>query len=291
MAEYAGRDSSRGQRLRWWVGQVGNVRLAELTDDHLFFALKDLADQAGRYWAGTDADGRVIYKAKKQPFAPATINRYGAALAAVCTWAIKNRIAPPGWENPFRRIQRMAENNEVVRFLTDKERGDLLEACRRSAWKKLYLFVLLALTTGARRGEIESLRWCDIDFENAVATLPHRTKNGDRRVLPLLPAVLDELHRHTGSPTVLLFASRRRPDVAYNHVPSWHQALSDAGVRHFRFHDLRHSCASYLAQSGATLLEIANVLGHRNLSVTRRYAHLTTKGKADLVHRVLGGIK
>jgi integrase len=162
MAEYAGRDSSRGQRLRWWVGQVGNVRLAELTDDHLFFALKDLADQAGRYWAGTDADGRVIYKAKKQPFAPATINRYGAALAAVCTWAIKNRIAPPGWENPFRRIQRMAENNEVVRFLTDKERGDLLEACRRSAWKKLYLFVLLALTPGARRGEIESLRWCDI---------------------------------------------------------------------------------------------------------------------------------
>ena len=117
------------------------------------------------------------------------------------------------------------------------------------------------------------------------------TKNNDRRLLPLVPAVVEELRRHVGKPEALLFASRRRPDVAFNHVTSWHRALKEARVGDFRFHDLRHTAASYLAMKGATLLEIADVLGHRNLSVTRRYSHLTTTHKANLVGRVLGDIK
>jgi integrase len=63
-----------------------------------------------------------------------------------------------------------------------------------------------------------------------------------------------------------------------------------AKVKNFRFHDLRHSCASYLAQNNATLLEIADVLGHRNTSITKRYSHLTTGHKSNLINRVLGGI-
>jgi len=203
--------------------------------------------------------------------APATINRYAAALAAVLTWAIKKRIAPRGWENPCKGIERRPEDNEVVRFLSESERVALLSECKKSVWSKLYLFVLIALTTGARRGEIERMRWGDfaLGLEQPVCSV-NKTKNGDRKVLPLVPAVVEELRRHMGAPTALVFASKRRPDVAYNHVPSWHRALKGAGVRNCRFHDLRHSCASYLAQSGATLLEIAEVLGHRQLSVTKR---------------------
>jgi integrase len=290
MRQYAGRDESRGQRVGYWCAKLGDVRLADLSDDAIFFALQDLATERGRYWCGRDADGRPIYKAKHKALSTATLNRYAAALGAVITWSIKQRIAPRGFDNPCRRVQRQAERNGRVRFLSDDERARLLAACRSSQWPLLYLLVLLAITTGARRGELERLRWNDVDVDRAVATL-HETKNGDRRVLPLVTAVVEELRKRGGAPSALVFASRRRPDQAYNHVPAWHVALKSARVRDFRFHDLRHSCASYLAQSGATLVQIADVLGHRNLAVTRRYSHLATAHKADLVHKVLGDFR
>jgi integrase len=293
MAEYSGRDTSRTQRLAWWTLTIGELRLGELSDDEIFFALEKLSKQPARYWAGTDADGRPIYKTKRRPFAAATINRYAAALAAVLTWAIRGRLTPRNWENPCKRIGRRAENNEIVRFLSIAERSALLAACRRSNWPKLYLLVLLALTTGARRGELQRMRWrdFDLDLDPAICTVERTKKDADRRVLPLVPTVVDELRRHVGSGAALVFASGRRPDIAYNYVPSWRKALREAGVRNFRFHDLRHTCASILAQQGATLLEIADVLGHRQLNVTKRYAHLTIGHKARLVNRVLGNIR
>jgi integrase len=66
--------------------------------------------------------------------------------------------------------------------------------------------------------------------------------------------------------------------------------LADARIEDFHFHDLRHTTASYLAQAGASLLEIADVLGHRSLDVTRRYSHLTVDSKRNLVMKVLGGV-
>lgn len=288
MREYAGRDTTRAQRLRFWSGRLGSVRLVDLSDDDVFAALEELRDQRGRYYAGKDADGRPIMKAKRKPLSAATLNRYQAALSATLTWAQRRRIAPKGWHNPCRHVELRPERNEVVRYLSDAERTALLAACRGSTWPKLHLLVLLALTTGARRGELEALRWRDIDLERAQAFV-HCSKNGDRKVLPLVPAVVDELRRLAGAPASLVFASSRRPDVAYNFVSAWQQALKEAGVKAFRFHDLRHSCASALAQSGATLLEIADVLGHRQLSVTKRYSHLATEHKAKLVNRVFGG--
>ena len=66
--------------------------------------------------------------------------------------------------------------------------------------------------------------------------------------------------------------------------------MIDAGLIDFRFHDLRHTTASYLAQSGATLLEIADVLGHKQIEVTKRYAHLCIEHKSSLINRVMGSI-
>jgi integrase len=258
-------------------------------DDHIHIALEGLASQRGRYFVGYDADGKPIFKAKQKALSPATLNRYQAALSAVFSWAVRSRIAPRGWINPCRQIEHRAENNQVVRYLSDAERQLLLAECKKSKWPKLYLLVALALTTGARRGELQSLRWADINLDRAEATIL-RTKNGDPKVFPLVPSVIAELKRFEGGTSQLIFASRRRPNVPYNHVPVWQAALKRAGIRNFRFHDLRHSCASYLAQSGATLLEIADVLGHRNLSVTRRYSHLTIQHKSALINRVLGSV-
>jgi len=290
MRHYAGRDPTRLQRLSWWSTRLSGRTLQDLSDDDVHAALEDLAQQHSRYFAGKDADNKPIYKAKRKPLAPATINRYGASLAAVVTWAIKRRVAPRGYVHPCRSVERRAENNEKTRFLSDAEREALLAACKASSWPRLYVLVLMALTTGARKGELVGLRWGDVDFDRSIAHVG-RTKNGDPRVLPLVPAVADELRRFEGARGALVFPSLRNPDLPFGFEPRWHIALKAAGIRHFTFHALRHSCASMLAQNGATLLEIADVLGHRQLQVTKRYSHLATGHKAALVNRVLGGIK
>lgn len=290
MSAYSGRDTSRAQRLEFWRSAFGQRTLDDLSDDDVFDGIERLGARRGRYFAGKDADGAPILKAKSKPLAAATVNRYQAALSSVLTWTVRSRIAPRGWQNPCRVVALRAERNEIVRFLSDTERNSLLAACRASSWTMLYPLVLLALTTGARRGELEALAWGDIDLERAEASV-RRSKNGDKKILPLVPAVVEALRPHERPRSELVFASTRRPDRAFNFTPAWQAALKEAGVKAFRFHDLRHSCASYLAQAGAPLLQIAEVLGHRQLSVTRRYSHLTTQNKAELVHKVLGAIR
>lgn len=290
MAHYAGRDGTRVQRLSWWVGQVGNITLQDLTDDHVHAAIEALATQHSRYFAGKDADGRAIFKAKKRALAPATLNRYAASLASVITWAIKRRIAPKGYVHPCRSIDRRPEHNEKTRFLSDAECTALLAACRASSWPRLYLLVLMALTTGARKGELAGLTWADIDLERAEATVA-RTKNGDPRVLPLVPAVVEQLKPIKAGATTLVFRSPRNAERRFVFEPKFHEALQAARIKGVSFHTLRHSAASMLARNGATLLEIGDMLGHRQAQMTKRYSHLATSHKAALVNRVLGHVR
>ena len=100
MAVYAGRDGSWQQRLAWRCAKLGSVSLNDLTDNAVFYALEDLASQRSRYFAGEDADGRPIYKAKRKPIAPATINRYAAALVQA---AEKSGTARPTVEGAAER--------------------------------------------------------------------------------------------------------------------------------------------------------------------------------------------
>ncbi|MBK7459110.1 MAG: site-specific integrase [Betaproteobacteria bacterium] len=290
MADYAGRDTSRVQRLSWWAGQVGNLTLGEISDDHLHAALEHLASSPPRYFAGKDADGRPIMKAKRCTLAPATLNRYSAAIAAVFTWGVRRRIAPKGWIHPCRGLERPTENNEKTRFLTKDERARLLAACKASKWPRLYLLVLMALTTGARKGELMGLRWADIDLEHAVANVG-RTKNGDAKTLPLVPAAVEQLAEFKGAPAALVFPSPAIPSQPFAYETRWQQALKAAHIRGFRFHDLRHTAASHLAQNGATLLEIADLLGHRQMSMTKRYSHLASGHRSALVNRVMGDLR
>jgi integrase len=120
------------------------------------------------------------------------------------------------------------------------------------------------------------------------------SKNGEPRALPLLPAVLAELERfRLDRREACVFPGRGTKGlfVPAHFGSSWRTALKAADLKDFRFHDLRHTTASYLAQNGASLLEIADVMGHRQLAMVKRYAHLTTDSKTKLVHRILGGIK
>lgn len=289
LAGYSGRDPSIVNRLAYWTEIMGAVRLRDLDTDAIADALDALATENVRKYAGRDDNNRPVFREHGRR-APATVNRYRQALASVVTWAIHKRLTPKGWTHPVRPIRSEREDNGRVRFLSADERARLLAAARISAWPKLYLLLLMALTTGARRGELLGLHHRDLDLAAGTASVA-TTKNGQPRVLPLTEAVIAEIKRH-GAPhaDALLFPGRFRTSQPYAIEEAWRRCLRNARVRDCRFHDLRHSCASYLAQNGAGLLEIADVLGHKSLRMTQRYSHLTVDHKARLVQRVLGGI-
>jgi integrase len=125
-----------------------------------------------------------------------------------------------------------------------------------------------------RRGEILGLHWSQIDFARERITL-HETKNGERRGVPLAGlalALLRGLHTNRRVDTELVFPSSRvaRPIQLEK---AWKMALRKAGICDFRFHDLRHCAASYLVMRGASLAEVGEVLGHKSVQMTKRYAH------------------
>ena len=263
--EYKGsRLNDERVKLNFWIEALGDKPIIDITSTDINEALSTLPTQ----------------------FKNATINRYVAAISVVFSYACREYGLHI---NPVRKIPSLPENNKRTRFLSEAERTSLFKACRASHWDKLYLIVLLAITTGARKGEITKLSWNDIDFDRRTAYVA-TTKNGQPKVLPLTDSVIKELQLFDSKDSSLIFASRIKCEVAYCFTKPWKKALEDADIKDFRFHDLRHSCASYLAQSGASLLEIADVLGHKQISVTKRYSHLCIEHKVSLINRVLGGI-
>ena len=147
----------------------------------------------------------------------------------------------------------------------------------------------MAITTGARRGELLSLCWNDIDYERQTAYVL-TSKNGESKVLPLTNSVIEELQKFNRNDSSLIFCSEIKPNKPYFFFKQWKRVREEAELVDFRFHDLRHTTASYLAQNGATLLEIADVLGHKQIEVTKRYAHLCIEHKSSLINRVMAGI-
>lgn len=263
------------RQLQWWKARFGSRLLADLT-------APVLAEQRDILIAGTD-------KTPPKPRNPATGNRYLAALSDVFTYAVKEC----DWmeENPMRKVTRRKESKGRERFLSDAERERLLAACRASTNPDLYPAVVLSLATGARRMEILGLRWPQVDLTRSVITLTD-TKNGESRVLPLSDQVRELLRERAKVRRIhsdLVFPSRSDTQpVQLRHA--WHEALKVAAIEDFHWHDLRHSAASYLAMGGATLMEIAAVLGHKTLAMVKRYSHLSEPHTAAVVERMNSAI-
>ncbi|MFC1578982.1 tyrosine-type recombinase/integrase, partial [Pseudomonadota bacterium] len=272
--DWAGRDTSRPGQLTWWSARLGERFISDITAEDVRLALNDFAGGLALRWDGIASGGRSKFTSRGTPRRPATVNRMKAALSSLFKWAIEEGIAH---RNPAREVRARPENNKRLRYLSEEELLRLQDACRKSDWDRLYLLVLMALMTGARQGELLNLRWEHIDFTQRTAML-EKTKNGDRRALTLPYPVVEELMRYR-MPDGLLFPGLKRRDKPRNFKRHWLAALQAADIQNFRFHDLRHTAASYLAMNGATLLEIGEVLGHRNLETTRRYAHLSIDHK------------
>jgi integrase len=173
---------------------------------------------------------------------------------------------------------------------------DLLIACKEVEWKRLYLLVLMAVTTGARQGELLNLRWKYIDLKKGIAHLPD-TKNGKPRDLSLTDRVIAELVEIRGIGDALVFPSEKKPEKPFEFKKHWIKALIASGIEigegkyKVVFHSLRHTAASYLVMNGISSLEVAGIMGHKSLQTTLRYTHTDNESKKKVIDLVMGGIE
>lgn len=175
------------------------------------------------------------------------------------------------------------------RYLDEAEIARVLAACRASRNPYLWTIVTITINTGMRKGEILGLEWERVDFSTARITL-YQTKSGKPRGVPMNRAVYDALTALESDPARrqgLLF--RKRDARRWGQIrTAFEGAVTRAGLKDFRFHDLRHTAASHMVMRGASLADVKEVLGHSDLKMTLRYAHLSPAHLRRAVDRLDG---
>jgi integrase len=267
------------QQLEWWKDKMGSYLLSDIT-----------ASMVGQY-RDELANGATPRGEHRNP---ATVVRYLAALSHAFNVAVNE------WEwledSPMRKVKKPTESRGRVRFLDDDDRARLLQACKESPNPLLYPCVIVALSSGMRQSELMGLNWRDVNLKDGFLIL-HETKNGERRRVPLAGHGLELLQEHAKVrrlDTTLLFPSDRNPQKPIDLRKAFMHAMERAQITDFKWHDLRHCTASYLAMNGASLAEIAEVLGHKTLSMVKRYAHLSDGHVSNVVasmnEKIFGGV-
>ncbi len=264
--QWSGKDTSnQKQRIQFWVQALGTQKLTDITT-------RMIKDQ--------------LLVLEKKNSAPATINRYKAVLSSLMHFALEHEYI---LSNPAAKIPDKTLNNKVERYLSDSERNALLGACKASSWDKLYLLVLMAMTTGMRKSELINLRWTDVDFGRNVAMLKD-TKNGSSRHVPIPSLTMQELKGFRQIGSGLIFPSEQIPTKPFEFRKQWENALERAGIQNFRWHDLRHTTASYLIMNGASLHDVGKILGHKCLQTADRYSHLSVEHTSQISETVMNRV-
>jgi integrase len=268
--------------LAWWKEEIGVYVMADLSTA-LFAECRDKLTKK------TNKGGK--------PFSADSVKKYFGVVQSV----LKASVNDWAWleQSPLRegRVELPELPPGRVRFLDDEERERLTTACRESANPLLYPAFILALSTGMRQGELMNLYWKApanpptetawgvVHLEQNCIVL-HSTKNGERRRVPLVGLALQLMRDHAKVrrlDTQLLFPSPECSQQPIELKKAWLTALKQADVINFRWHDIRHTTASYLAMNGASLAEIAEVLGHKTLAMVKRYAHLSDGHVSNVV--------
>lgn len=271
--------------LDWWKEELGLTILSHFKSEAIVKAQKKLLTRERQR---KDADG------KARTLSPATVNRYMVALHS----AVEFGIHPLEWisTNPLKKRDKLKEFGRT-RFLSMEEVDRLLAACKRSKNAHLHAIVIMALCTGARRAEIQYMKWVHVSADITRITLP-KTKNGEVRAVYLTGAasmLVSQMRDAREEGQIYLFPSPNDPNRPIDFESAWSYAVEEAELADFRFHDLRHTCGSYLAMNGASTVEIMEVLGHKTLAMAGRYAHLTNTHTSNVVgkmtERMLGHVE
>lgn len=238
--------------------------------------------------------------------APATVNRYKVTFSSVYRYGKqRDKVSV----NPAREVSQQKLNNGVIRFLKPDEEKRLravlqraVDACgpqnerRRKRLQHRIHELDVALGTGMRKGEQYGLRWNDIDFDRKVITL-RDTKNGSSRAVPMIADVYKAFRELKKLDLDRKDRSVDRPNTAPSDVVFgigdnkkwWEAALREAKIKSFRWHDLRHTFCSRLAQAGVSLKVIQEAAGHKTIAMSARYAHMdhtTLSNAMSVLNRV-----
>jgi integrase len=257
-------------------------------------------------------------KKKNDGVKASSLNRIVTALKAAVSWGVKRGVIA---DNPLAKLEPLSERDSVkkVRYLSDDERVRLMTALdereknirnrreNHNDWLEereydtlpsikegtfadhLKPIVILALSTGIRRNSLLSLEWRDVNFaEKTVMVRAATDKNEKEYYVPLNKPAFETLSRwheqsrHT-SPHNLVFPSPKTGKKLGNCDSSWGNLLKRAGIENFRWHDMRHDFASQLVMKGVDLNTTRELMGHADMKMTLRYAHLAPENKLRAV--------
>lgn len=215
-------------------------------------------------------------------FSEATANRYIALLKTLFNKAMEWNKCD---HNPAMGIKLFKEQHRV-RFLSDEEEKNLNAKVNPQYW----LWIEIALHTGMRRSEQFSLMWDNINFQTRTITIP-RSKSGETRHIPMNDKVMEilrSLPSRMRSPWVFTSRNGDTPMDSRNFVQRvFLKAIKDAKIQDFRWHDLRHTFASRLVMAGVDLRTVQDLMGHKTITMTLKYSHLSKEHQIDAVQRLI----
>lgn len=209
--------------------------------------------------------------------APATCDRQLVLLRYILNLAVHWEVLQ---KSPAERISLFNEDNQRERYLSDEEMRRLLSVLQTDNNRVVCLVILLLLSTGARRNEALKAQWQHIDEAKRVWKIPAENAKSKRsRVIPLNNTALQVLHelQRVGTSDTFLFISPHRKQPLGSITLVWQRLRKKAGLDDFRLHDCRHHFASMLVNSGRSLYEVQQILGHTNPKITMRYSHLSSE--------------
>ena len=224
----------------------------------------------------TTRDVQAIHLAMKETHAAATCNRYLALVQRMLSYAIEMGVIEV---NVAKRCKKLAENNARQRYLSSAEISALLKALDGLANRSIAAAVKFLLFTGLRKGEALTLRWENVQREQATVFLP-KTKNGTSRTVllnSLAQGVIEEMWAARKDDHPFVFPGKCKGKGIINPQRPFAEACKMAGLEGIVLHHLRHTFASISISSGATLYDVQRLLGHSQSSTTQRYAHLQTE--------------
>ena len=207
---------------------------------------------------------------RKNDVKPSTVNRELDTLRHMLNIAVVWKMID---DSPYKGIKHFKVNNSNLRILSDEEFNRLYQ----SASIELKPILLTAYTTGMRLGEILNLKWEDVNFKDDYIIV-RDSKNYESRTISIHPTLKETLSQLINkSESEFIFEGRKTVKRA------WQKALKLSGISHCRFHDLRHTFASNLVMNGVDIVTVAELMGHKDLSMTKRYSHPSPQHKKDAI--------
>lgn len=232
------------EKLRWLDPYFGQLYLDQIS--------RDLIDE--------------VAKQKKKGKAAATVNRYLALIRSIL------RAARDDWQwvESVPRVKLFKEPQKRVRWITRDEAKSLIGELPAH----LADMAAFTLSTGLRRSNVTNLRWDQIDLERCLAWIhPDQSKSRKAISVPLNRDAISILNNRTGVNNEYVFTYQGKP-VLQTSTKAWYSALKRAGISNFRWHDLRHTWASWHVQAGTSLQELMELGGWASYQMVLRYAHL-----------------